>query len=301
MRVRYNPANPARPHEGDAASLRKITGGPGGSSLNPSWFVFTPDRGASGPLIDSIAFAGPDQDGGESQIHYAEHDRGARPFPAGDRILTFTLTSGPGDDRAPAWSPTGDRIVYQSKRGGHSDIYVMDPFADSERDLNLTQFVGDNANPDWEAPRGRTKPSRFDSRGRRARPRSRRGRVFSGEPPLRLRRQGAKCRKTGTPRNDLLCGTPRRDVLRGKGGDDRILGRGGERPAAGAAPGTTASWAVRAATRFAVGRGPTASTEGPVATTSAAAGAGIASKRGMVSATASPAGPAAISSSSTNA
>jgi hypothetical protein len=279
MRLRYNAATPDHPYVSDAATKRKITDGPGESSLNPSWFAFTPDLETQpvGPLTDSIAFAGPDEDGGESRIHYAEYHRQATwPFWEDDKILTSTLTSAPRDDTAPAWSPTGKRIAYQSNRGGRSDIYVMDPASSgTEPGLNLTQSVGDNANPDWEAPVWLQDES-FPIRplGRRARRRRAHvGRAASVTPSGggvgasgvtgssgsgggdggRVSRE---CRKTGTAGDDLLCGAPNRDVLRGKGGNDRILGRGGNDILLGGAgkdrilggPGGTGSAAGRATT-----------------------------------------------------
>jgi hypothetical protein len=46
---------------------RRVTDGPGGSSANPSWFSFY----HFGPsLAESIVFAGPDRDGGNSHIHF---------------------------------------------------------------------------------------------------------------------------------------------------------------------------------------------------------------------------------------
>jgi TolB protein len=37
------------------------------------------------------------------------------------------LTSHPGKDETPAFSPDGARIVFQSDRGGSLEVYVMDP------------------------------------------------------------------------------------------------------------------------------------------------------------------------------
>jgi Tol biopolymer transport system component len=219
MDVRYN----AAAEQYERLATRKVTDGPGGFSVNPSWFTFL---GTSG-YIDTLAFAGADEDGGDSQIHFAESRRVALPF--SQMPVNETLTSNPSEDTTPAWSPTGDRIAYQSNRDGNSEIYVMDLLGEENTDLNLTQSPGNDRNPDWQGMGFKIDevfPVR--ARGRRSRPRGRVGRGVGGEPPVRVRPQGgSKCRKTGTPKNDLLCGTPRPDVLRGKGGDDRILGRGG--------------------------------------------------------------------------
>jgi hypothetical protein len=267
MELRYN-ANVTPSFE--VLATRQVTGrqaSEGGSSFNPSWYTFTnPERPPpdpptfpdTGDLTDSVAFAGPDQDGGNPHIHvadYARYDQQRNetlPFSQTDRITTFTLTSGPQDDTAPAWSPTGDRIAYQSNRDENSgnpdekfEIYVMDAGGEETDDVNLTRFAGDDRNPDWEAPEFRTDetiPRR--PRGRRSRPRARIASVTPPPPsqpsppgergPMRPSpRPGPDtpkpldCTIPGTARNDMLRGTLKRDVICGKGGDDRIVGLGG--------------------------------------------------------------------------
>ena len=54
------------------------------------------------------------------------------------------LTSDPGGDGKPAWSPDGERIVFTSDRTGVGQVHVMD--ADGG---NVTQLTFDNA---WKAP-----------------------------------------------------------------------------------------------------------------------------------------------------
>jgi Tol biopolymer transport system component len=54
-----------------------------------------------------------------------------------DGMHMTRLTSAPGVEEAPAWSPLGDRIAYQHWEGnGRSDIWVMDP--DGGNQVNLT-------------------------------------------------------------------------------------------------------------------------------------------------------------------
>jgi hypothetical protein len=107
--------------------------------------------------MDSIAFAGPDQDGANSQINMAQatvfRSSGDPPFPDPNTTDFSALTGDTSDNSAPAWSALGDFIAYQRVApGGLSDIYVLDPTAsDGSMDVNLTQGVGDNRNPDWEA------------------------------------------------------------------------------------------------------------------------------------------------------
>jgi Tol biopolymer transport system component len=52
------------------------------------------------------------------------------------------LTSGPGDDFAPAWSPDGRLIAFVSTRDGHAGIYVMNPDGS-----NQTRIVSSGLSP----------------------------------------------------------------------------------------------------------------------------------------------------------
>jgi Tol biopolymer transport system component len=203
--------------EYEVLASRKITEGPGGSSFDPSWFGFTPEgTSASSPITDRIAFAGPDQDGGDSQIHYLQFAPRGTPLPP--PAESYTLTSNPSEDTAPAWSPTGDRIAYQSDRDGVPKIYVMNPSGDDENDAKLT--AGGDKNPDWEAPllrEAETFPIR--PRGRRSKRRVRIGRAAPVTPG------GGAISGGGGP--DVLRGTPGSDVIIGGGGNDRLIGGGG--------------------------------------------------------------------------
>jgi Tol biopolymer transport system component len=251
MDVIYN----ANSGEFESLAKRQVTAGPAGSSFNPSWFMFTEDlpNEQDPEAIDWIAFAGTDTDGGDSQIHVVESPRVGPPFSQVDPNENYRLTTNPSDDTAPAWSPLGDRIAYQSNRDGNAEIYVMDPFEEGENDVNLTQFPGSDQNPDWEAPAGPTAVA-FPVRPRGRRSRQRRARIASVTPPdgsgtpelgrpepgrpERGRPEPSTPKDLGTPkrlgctipgtaRNDVLRGTASRDVLCGKGGDDRIVGLGG--------------------------------------------------------------------------
>jgi WD40-like Beta Propeller Repeat/RTX calcium-binding nonapeptide repeat (4 copies) len=244
MDVIYN----ANSGEFESLAKRQVTAGPAGSSFNPSWFMFTEDlpNEQNPDPIDWIAFAGTDTDGGDSQIHVVESPRVGPPFSQVDPNENYRLTTNPSDDTAPAWSPRGDRIAYQSNRDGNAEIYVMDPFEEGENDVNLTQFPGSDQNPDWEAPAGPTAVA-FPVRPRGRRSRQRRARIASVAPPPPSQpsppgergpmrpppRPGPDtpkllgCTISGTARSDMLRGTAKRDVICGNGGDDRIVGLGG--------------------------------------------------------------------------
>ena len=140
-------------------NVQQVTPGQPVSS-NPSWFTFTAPPPSPVPTVvaDRIAFAGPDQDGGPSQINIAEYDRqtanSTGPFTVPSGISFLALTNDTCENTSPAWSADGQLIAYQkTSADGKSDIYVLDPTADdASGDVNLTQHVGDNKNPDWEAP-----------------------------------------------------------------------------------------------------------------------------------------------------
>jgi hypothetical protein len=138
-----------------SSTPREVTAGQPASS-NPSWFVFDTPWNFN-ELFDSVAFAGPDQEGGPSQIDIAGSTTprfsGEEPFTDPNAIGFYALTNDACENTAPEWSPTGEFIVYQKTcADGKSDIYLLNPGVnETSGDINLTEHVGDNQNPDWEA------------------------------------------------------------------------------------------------------------------------------------------------------
>jgi hypothetical protein len=59
----------------------------------------------------------------------------------------FQLTDSLADDLAPAWSPTGTQIAFESLRDGNSEIYVMT--YDGSGQVNLTQNPAPDHTPAW--------------------------------------------------------------------------------------------------------------------------------------------------------
>jgi hypothetical protein len=155
MDVGYNASN-GPDHGYVSLGMSQVTTGQPDSS-NPSWFTFTnPFGNPGGAPFDRLAFAGPDQDGGPSQINVADSTTArtsTAPFPDPTSVDFSALTSGPTENAGPVWSPKGDFIAYQKTAvDGTSDIYVLAATSNDETgDVNLTPHVGDNKNPDWEA------------------------------------------------------------------------------------------------------------------------------------------------------
>ena len=59
------------------------------------------------------------------------------------------LTSSPGDDTRPSWSPDGARILFSSTRDGNEEIYVMN--ADGSEAARLTENTVADHSPRWSA------------------------------------------------------------------------------------------------------------------------------------------------------
>jgi dipeptidyl aminopeptidase/acylaminoacyl peptidase len=69
------------------------------------------------------------------------------------------LTSSPGLDEGPEFSPDATKVVFSSARDGQQEIYVMD--ADGSNPRRLTDNPSRDESPDWQA-------LPFDGRGHRA-------------------------------------------------------------------------------------------------------------------------------------
>ena len=58
------------------------------------------------------------------------------------------LTNNPAGDLSPSWSPDNTKIIFDSRRDGKWDIYVMD--ADGSNQTRLTDASSKDANASWK-------------------------------------------------------------------------------------------------------------------------------------------------------
>jgi Tol biopolymer transport system component len=73
--------------------------------------------------------------------------------PASADQLRRQLTSHPADDRSPRWSPDGNLIVFESRRSGAWDLWVVRP--DGSGLKPLTDDSGNDRQPTWSPAGGR--------------------------------------------------------------------------------------------------------------------------------------------------
>jgi TolB protein len=57
------------------------------------------------------------------------------------------LTRSPSNEESPCWSSDGRYLAFSAKRGGKSDIYIIN--ADGLNERRLTFSGGDNYSPSW--------------------------------------------------------------------------------------------------------------------------------------------------------
>ncbi|HVR28162.1 MAG TPA: hypothetical protein VMS86_01395 [Thermoanaerobaculia bacterium] len=137
---------------------------------NPAWspsgreIAFTSDRSgnaqiyimdADGGNVRRVTREGLNNDGASwhpegNRITYAHRAQAGHRYDIAVTDLvteeTRVLTSGPGSNEAPAFSPDGQRIVFESSRDGTSQIWVID--ADGGNLRRLTS-EGENFAPAW--------------------------------------------------------------------------------------------------------------------------------------------------------
>ncbi|MBW2555240.1 MAG: PD40 domain-containing protein, partial [Deltaproteobacteria bacterium] len=57
------------------------------------------------------------------------------------------LTSSPGSNESPSWSPNGRHIAFSSSRSGSKKVYIM--LADGSGERAVTWGKGNDTNPCW--------------------------------------------------------------------------------------------------------------------------------------------------------
>ena len=68
---------------------------------------------------------------------------------AADGSNVTRLTTDPGFDFYPAWSPDGSLIAFMSDRDGNNEVYVMSVWADGSDPVNLTNHPAGDGFPAW--------------------------------------------------------------------------------------------------------------------------------------------------------
>jgi Tol biopolymer transport system component len=96
-----------------------------------------PQAGAAFPGINGKIAFDTDRDAGNIDIYMMQED-GSSPT---------RLTTDPGLDVEPAWSPDGTRIAFSTNRDGNYEIYTMN--ADGSGQTNLTNDNGDDRDAAW--------------------------------------------------------------------------------------------------------------------------------------------------------
>ena len=157
--------------------------------------------------------------------------------------------------KAPAWSPDGTRIAFESTRSGNAEVWVMD--ADGTNLVNVSDHPSADTEPAWspdgaeitftstrsgqddvwavDAPVAATSSLRAAVAPASAVAATTPRNLTPGAGPAArtpdwgdTAAAGAPaCTQTGTARAETLVGTPEADVLCGRGGNDVIRGAAG--------------------------------------------------------------------------
>ncbi len=113
--------------------------------------AFVPSAGATFPGGAGLIAATSDR-AGNNDIYTMDRSGG----------MQTALTTDPGEDFDPAWSPDGTKIAFVSNRDGDNEIYVMN--ADGTGQTRITTNAGDDMDPAW-SPDGQRLAIRRDIGG----------------------------------------------------------------------------------------------------------------------------------------
>jgi Tol biopolymer transport system component len=112
---------------------------------------------ASGAGVSSAQAATPAANGGLALLFPIARIGAVLP----DGSNRVVLSSGPGKDLSPAYSPDGSRIAFEGLRTGNGDIYLMN--ADGSGVVRLTNALREDGQPAWSPDGNRIACSRCGS------------------------------------------------------------------------------------------------------------------------------------------
>jgi Tol biopolymer transport system component/serine/threonine protein kinase len=106
-----------------------------------TWFENAPDFSRDGSKISFLS----DRDG--TQAIWICNADGSNPRKL--RLTGVTATAGSQGPNIPKWAPSGDRIAYDARNGGHSQIFVVDAEGGTPTQITLGDF--ESQAPSWSA------------------------------------------------------------------------------------------------------------------------------------------------------
>lgn len=159
----YNDRAPAMSPDGSRIAWEREIATPSGDVTAVEIWTMAADGTGSRVAVSNGSFNRSPNWGLSGEIVFASRISGSDQIyllPAGSTDAA-RLTTGGAADQYPRFSPSGERIVFQSNRALDFDIYVMN--ADGGNVVNLTGLFGDDRFPTWTPDGTRIVWTRFAS------------------------------------------------------------------------------------------------------------------------------------------